>query len=360
MTQQSIVPDPQRILFIRPSALGDVCRSVCVVAALKRRHPHAQIDWLVQNSFTQAIEHHPDVDCVIPFDRKSLGKQMKKGKIKPVRAWLRTLRQSDYDLVIDAQGLARSGFFAWYTRAPRRVGYKDAQELSWMFLNERVDAPRSMHTVDRMMRLADALDADATHPDMRLHTNPDDLSQVIVEYPDRYAVIAPTSRWAGKCWPIDRYAELARQLAANPNLDRVIIAGGPGERLQCAPLLELAEDHPKIIDRVGSTSISQLMAIISRSKLVVANDSAALHMAVGFDRPLVALLGPTEPSLVGPYKRDADVIRHVRDDDDFDFKKPESVEVMERITLDEVIEACESRLLSPVLSTQQKTARSGG
>lgn len=354
------MPDPQRILFIRPSALGDVCRSVGVVAALKRRYPDARIDWLVQNSFTQAIEHHPAVDRVIPFDRKTLGKQIKKGKLKPVREWLGTLRSAEYDLAIDAQGLARSGFFAWCTRASRRVGYKDAQELSWMFLNERMEAPRTMHTVDRMMRLADALDADSSHPDLRLHTDPDDLSQVIMEYPDRYAVIAPTSRWAGKCWPIDRYTELARTLVTNPNIDRVIIAGGPGERLQCAPLLELAENHPKIVDRVGSTSISQLMAIISRAKLVVANDSAALHMAVGFDRPLVALLGPTEPALVGPYKRDADVIRHVHEDDDFDFKKPESAQVMERITLGEVIEACESRLVTPVISMHKKTAPSGG
>jgi lipopolysaccharide heptosyltransferase I len=354
------VPDPQRILFIRPSALGDVCRSVGVVAALKRRYPDARIDWLVQNSFTQAIEHHPAVDRVIPFNRKALGKQIKKGKLKPVREWLGTLRSAEYDLAIDAQGLARSGFFAWCTRASRRVGYKDAQELSWMFLNERVEAPRTMHTVDRMMRLADALDADSSHPDLRLHTDPDDLSQVIMEYPDRYAVIAPTSRWAGKCWPIDRYTELARTLVTNPNLGRVIIAGGPGERLQCAPLLELAENHPKIVDRVGSTSISQLMAIISRAKLVVANDSAALHMAVGFDRPLVALLGPTEPALVGPYKRDADVIRQVHEDDDFDVKKPDSSQVMERITLDEVIEACGSRLVAPVISTHKKTAPAGG
>jgi heptosyltransferase-1 len=355
------VSDPQRILFIRPSALGDVCRSVGVVAALHQRFPDAKIDWLVQRTFTQAIEHHPAINAVVPFDRNTFGKQMKKGKLKPLRGWLRTLRQQGYDLVIDAQGLARSGFFAWYTRAPRRVGYRDAQELAWIFLNKRVEAPRSMHTVDRMMRLPASLDATGEEkPDLRLYADPDALSQTIMEYPDRYAVIAPTSRWAGKCWPIERYTELASRLADHPELDRVIVVGGPGERLQCAPLLELAEKHPKIFDRVGSTSISQLMAIISRTKLLIANDSAALHMAVGFDRPLVALLGPTEPSLVGPYRREADVIRHWRENDNFDFKKPESVEVMERITLDEVIDACESRLARPTGLTHEKAAQSDG
>jgi ADP-heptose:LPS heptosyltransferase len=331
-----------------------------VLAALHQRYPNAKIDWLVQNSFVQAIEHHPALHRTIPFDRKSFGKQCKKGKIKPLLAWLKSLKSSQYDLVIDAQGLARSGFFAWYTRAPHRVGYRDAQELAWIFLNKRVDAPRSLHTVDRMMRLAASLGAEPEQPDLRLYAGPDELSQVIMEYPDRYAVIAPTSRWAGKCWPIERFTELTKKLIERPEIDRVIIVGGPGERLQCAPLLEYAEDQPNITDRVGSTSISQLMAIISRAKLVVANDSAALHMAVGFDRPLVALLGPTEPSLVGPYKRDDDVIRHARDEDDFDFKKPESVEVMERITLDEVYEACAARLAAPVVTAQKKAAHQGG
>lgn len=360
IAQQSIVSDPRRILLIRPSALGDVCRSVCVLAALRQRFPQAQIDWLVQNSFTQAIEHHPAVSHVIPFDRKTFGAQCKKGRFGPVLRWLKDLKKSQYDLVIDAQGLARSGFFAWSTKAPRRVGYRDAQELAWLFLNERVDAPRELHTVDRMLRLAESLGASINAPDMRLYAGPDELSQVIMEYPDRYTVIAPTSRWAGKCWPIERFTQLAQRLTEHPALDRVIIVGGPGERLQCAPLLEVAEDHPKITDRVGSTSIAQLMAIISRSKLVVANDSAALHMGVGFDRPMVALLGPTEPSLVGPYQRNADVIRHALPEDDFDFKKPESVAMMERITPEEVYEACDKRLLVPKVLRHEKTGQTAG
>lgn len=352
--------DPQRILLIRPSALGDVCRSVCVLAALRQRFPDAQIDWLVQNSFTQAIEHHPALSSVIPFDRKTFGSQCKKGKFGPVLKWLKALKKTQYDLVIDAQGLARSGFFAWSTKAPTRVGYRDAQELAWLFLNKRVEAPRELHTVDRMLKLAQSLGAPIDPPDMRLYTGADELSQVIMEYPDRYAVIAPTSRWAGKCWPIDRFTQLAQRLAEHPALDRVIIVGGPGERLQCAPLLEIAQNHPKITDRVGSTNIAQLMAIISRSKLVVANDSAALHMGVGFARPMVALLGPTEPALVGPYKHDADVIRHARPDDDFDFKKPESAEMMERISSDEVYEACAQRLIVPSVTIHKKTGQTAG
>lgn len=345
--------DPTKILLIRPSALGDVCRSVCVLAALKQRYPQAQIDWVVQDSFAQAIEHHPALHRAIAFPRKRFGEQCKRGKFGPVLAWLRELKNAKYDMVIDAQGLARSGFFAFFTRAPRRVGYRDAQELAWVFLNQRVEAPRTLHTVDRMLRLPKSLGADTAEPDMRLYAGADELSQTVLEYPDRYAVIAPTSRWPGKCWPIECFTDLAKRLIEHPEIDRVVIAGGPGERLSCAPLLEFADTHPRVTDRVGSTSIAQLMAIVSRARLVVANDSAALHMAVGFDRPLVALLGPTDPALVGPYRRDGDVIRHTSPDDEFHFRDQASVEMMRRISVDEVYEACASRVSAP------RTASSG-
>jgi len=342
--QQYPVSEPQRILLIRPSALGDVCRSVCVLSALKDRFPDAQIDWMVQDTFTDAITHHPALHRVIPFPRKVFGAQCRRARFGGVLRWLRELKRTKYDMVIDAQGLARSGFFSWATRAPIRVGYRDAQENAWIFLNQRVDAPRSLHTVDRMLRLAQSTGADISKPDMRLYAGPDQLSQVVIEYPERYAVFAPTSRWPGKCWPIERFAELTRRLIKHPDIDRIVIVGGPGERLGCAPLLEFAEDHPHITDRVGSTTIAQLMAIIARSKLVVANDSAALHMGVGFDRPLVALLGPTEPALVGPYHRDHEILRHTLETDNFHFRDHESVGMMERITTDEVYEACLARL----------------
>lgn len=334
--------------MIRPSALGDVCRSVCVLAALKVRFPDAKIDWMVQDGFTQAITHHPALNKVIPFNRKDFGKQCKKGRFLPLLRWLRELKATNYDMVIDAQGLARSGFFSWATKAPIRIGYRDAQENAWVFLNQRIEAPRTLHTVDRMLKLVESTGADISKPDMRLYAGDDELSQVIIEYPERYAVIAPTSRWAGKCWSIERFTQLTQRLIARPEIDRIIIVGGPGERLSCAPLLELAQDHPNITDRVGSTTISQLLAIISRAQLVVANDSAAIHMAVGFNRQLVALLGPTEPSLVGPYQHDHDVIRHTTDNDDFHFRDQKSVEMMDRITTDEVFDACITRLSAPL------------
>lgn len=315
-----------------------------VAAALRARFPDARIEWMVQKGFEDAIRHHPSVDAVVPFDRKGLGADLRGLRPASTRALLRTLRGSGYDLAIDAQGLARSAVFLWSTRAPRRIGYRQAPELAWLGANERVDAPVGLHTVDRMLRLAGHAGADVTTPDMRLTADPEHLSHVIVEHPEPFAVLAPTSRWASKRWPDARYAALARTLLERRGVERVVLVGAPGERAQCPACVAAGAEHPRITDRIGSTSIGAMMALIARAALVVANDSAALHMAVGFGRPLVALFGPTDTARVGPYRHDADVIQHRMPADPIDHKNDANAVQMERITTDEVVEACVRKL----------------
>jgi ADP-heptose:LPS heptosyltransferase len=100
-----------------------------------------------------------------------------------------------------------------------------------------------------------------------------------------------------------------------------------------------------VVDLVGVTSVGGLMAAVERAAIVVANDSAALHMAVGFDRPLVALFGPTRIDRVGPYGRAGDVIQKLQPGERLDHKDDRLGRgLMERITLEEVLDAAASRV----------------
>lgn len=315
-----------------------------MLASLRRAFPEAIIDWLVNDTFAPAIQHHPALSNVVPFPRKALGDALRRLDSRPTRAFLAGLRRTNYDLVVDAQGLFRSGLFARATRAPRRLGFANARELGWAFMTERHDVDRGMHTVDRMLKLLE-LAGIPTIPDMRLYSGATDreaISRLIGEG-DWPIVIAPTSRWPGKQWPADRFAALTRHLTSRGH--RVAIVGAPNERGQCDELLSLAAEDIRVLDLVGKTGVAGLMALIEKSPLIVANDSAPLHMAVGFDRPLVALFGPTRLATVGPYRRDADVIQHVRDADSMDHKDEASGRsLMARISVDEVVQAAERRL----------------
>ncbi len=340
--------------MIRPSALGDVCRSVPVLVSLRKAWPSATIDWLVQDSFVEAVSAHPDVSKVIAFPRARFARVASSlSALREFRAWRRDLAARRYDIVFDCQGLARSGFFTWLTRAPRRIGYADAREGAGLFYTRRVAVPDSLHTVERMLALVQAEGVEPVR-DLRLYAPSEaatrwrQRAQTLGLQGTRTLVLAPTSRWPAKRWPDARFAELLSRLDGAP-IDAVLIVGAGSEREQCPCLLEAAESGSsrlRVVNLTGETTIGELMAVIASATLVVANDSAALHMAVGFDRPYVALFGPTETARVGPYGGRGVVLQHVEHGESLHHKSMErSGNAMERISVNEVLGAVE-RLLS--------------
>lgn len=348
-------PAPSRILIIRPSALGDVCRTVPVLASLRAAYPQAHIAWLVQRGFEPAIAHHPALNEVIPFDRNRMA--IKRLWTSSGRDCLHDLigrlRHARFDLVLDCQGLGRSAFFTQATRAPVRVGHKQARECAWLAYSRRVDSPTTRHTVDRMLDLVRELNIPIIL-DMRLYPGPAaetwaDTTLGPAATQPRTVLLAPTSRWAGKRWPIDRFTALAEQLlgenTCTPTIGRLLIVGGPAERDQCAPLLALADRDPRVIDLIGGTTVDQLLAAIGRADLVIANDSAAIHMAVGMGRPLIGLFGPTRIDLVGPYGRSEDVIQAKTPEPGQSHKDEAGGRaMMELIGLDAVLSRCAALL----------------
>lgn len=317
-----------------------------MLASLRRAYPDARIDWLVQDSFVDAVRAHPGLTAAVPFPRHALGRSLRRGRIAELGAWIGALRVPAYDLAIDAQGLFRSGFLAWATGARCRVGHRAARELGWLFYTRRERGSERMHTVDRMLALVRDIGVEPV-PDMRLYAPVEEREAAAAEpqLTDDFALFAPTSRWPGKQWPAERFAEVARRLLGEGLVGRVLVVGGGGERDQCAPLLALTSTDKRIIDLVGRTSIARLMALVERSAIVVANDSATLHMAVGFGRPLVALFGPTRVERVGPYGREADVLQHLEPGERLDHKNASAGRaMMARITVDEVLGACSARI----------------
>ena len=303
---------PSRILIVRPSALGDVCRTVPILATLRRAWPEAVIDWVVQADFSAAIACHPSLNEAIRFPRREFGRWWRNPSTAVALArWLADLRRRRYDLVFDCQGLGRSGLFTWLTRAPRRVGHRRARELGWLGCNVRHPGPAGVHTVERMMSL---LTAEGLEPvyDMRLYAAADDLAwwarhRSGDEAP--YAVLAPTSRWPSKRWPQSSWISLIEPLRER-GFERLVLIGAPSERDQVARIVGDGSD-PTIVDLVGRTDVGRILAVIAGAGLVIANDSAPLHVAVGFDRPCVGLYGPTDAARVGPWGVTDGVVRAV-------------------------------------------------
>lgn len=306
----------ERILLIRPTALGDVARTVPALVSLRAAFPHARIDWLVHDAFVDVVKHHPALTSVIPFPRSRFGQAWRSASaLGELRRWIQQLRATRYTRVIDLQGLFRSGAITRLTGAPRRIGYANARELGWLGYNEKHNIDPALHAVDRMLALVAAHGVPISH-DMTLYVGKDDqrwLEQLRAEHQitdtdGGFFVVAPTARWRCKCWPIDRYAALTGKILDSGRAgSKVVLLAAPNETAAVAPFVDALRGTGRVI--TPATSVGKMMAILRAARLVLCNDSAPLHIAVGFSRPIVTIFGPTDPALVGPYRRNETIVQ---------------------------------------------------
>jgi heptosyltransferase I len=297
---------PRRILIIKPSALGDVVHTLPVLNLLRRRWPAAHISWVVGGPFASLLEGHPQLDEVVRFERRRFGRGWRDpGAAVGLFKFMSKLRRGQFDLVLDLQGLLRSGWMTLRTRAPVRVGFSNARELAHLIYTHRVKVQSAdQHAVDRYLEVCDAIGCGRAPVEFKFHVTDEDRRHVaqLVRDDQPYAVLLPGTNWLTKRWPVEYFAALVGPLRQRFGLESVI-AGGP----DVAPI---AAQIPRTTNLVRATSnLRQLVALLERADLVVANDSGPMHIAAALGRPLVTMFGPTNLLRTGPYGRTDSVLR---------------------------------------------------
>lgn len=315
VTGDLATPDVKRILLIKPSSLGDVVHALPVLHGLRVKFPDAHIAWMVATPFIPLVANHPDVDEIIEFDRKKLaGWFYRPASFKAFRQFSRRLRGGNFDLVIDLQGLFRSGYFTWVTRAQRRIGFADAREFAPLFYNQRLPKRSAdEHAVEHNYRVAEALGFTHVPPTIdlaltdaeRMRAN-EILDDVGLGDGVAFAAILPSARWETKQWLPERFAELIDRLQAERGMPSVVM-GAPDERDLCAGIVRQCTSAP--VDISGSTNLRELTALIEKSAIVVCHDSGPMHLSAALDRPMVSIIGPTNPLRTGPYGHQDTVVR---------------------------------------------------
>lgn len=306
----SNVSDPmpyRRILFIKPSSLGDIVHSLPALAALRRRWPQARITWLVKRQWAELLERVEGLDQVWAVGSG------------PAR-WLSEvprLRAERFDLAVDLQGLFRSALLAWLAGCPVRIGFANGREGSPLFYTQRVAVPTAeMHAVDRYLLVAEALGAARpARPEFRFLILPDDREQVSdvladagVQAGSPWVAMNVSARWPTKRWPAESFAAVANRLhrdGAGP----VVLIGGPEDRPEARAVQSLARETA-IRDLTGRTPLSLLPALLQAASVLVTNDSGPMHVAAAVGTPVVALFGPTSPVRTGPYGTAHRVLTH--------------------------------------------------
>lgn len=307
--------DFARILLVKPSSLGDVVHALPVLHGLRLRYPQARIDWLIASSLAPLLEDHPELDELVRFDRKRFGRVglSPRASAAFVR-FVRDLRARKYDLVIDLQGLFRTGFLTHATGAPVRIGYSTAREGASMFYTHRVAvADADMHAVDRNYLVAQRLgfgDVPVTFKVAITDAARAAASSLLqtrgAVAGDRLVLVVPGARWETKRWLPGRFAETIDRLHAREGIS-CVLAGSGDEVALCEKIGGACATTP--MNLAGQTNLRELTALVERSDVVLCHDSAVMHLAVASGRALVCLIGPTNARRTGPYRREGDVIR---------------------------------------------------
>jgi lipopolysaccharide heptosyltransferase I len=290
---------PRRILIIKPSAIGDVVHALPILNLLRRRWPASHVSWLLTPGCAGLLHGHPQLDEVIAFDRKLFGSTWKSlGAARKLAAFSLALRGKKFDLVVDLQGLFRSGLLSIQTGAPFRVGSTTAREFGWMFCTHLAPGKwENQHAVDRYLSVAEFLGLGRSPVEFIFPTDDTDRNFVTDLLPDEepFAILLPATHWPTKRWPIEHFAALVEPLRQCFGL-KSILAGGP-DAAALAPAI------PGALNLAGRTNLRQLVALLERASLVIANDTGPMHIASALNRPLVTMFGPTSPIQTGPYDR---------------------------------------------------------
>ena len=305
--------DFARILLIKPSSMGDVVHALPVLHGLRIRYPTARISWLLSTACIDLLTGHDELDEIIPFDRKRYGRIGRSLSASADFArFLYALRGRRFDLVIDLQGLFRSGFMAWACRATTRIGPGNARELAGVFYTDRIEIPTlEEHAVDRYYRVSRLLgfaDVPVTfnlsaQPEARAEMR-DRLGQRDAD-PDNYVALFSSARWETKVWPADHFAALADQLHDEHGVD-IVLMGAPSDAALGEAIAAGTRCKPAL---VFDAMLSQMVAGIDSARLIVGNESGPIHVAVALNRPTVTLVGPTSPVRTGPYGQPDSVVR---------------------------------------------------
>jgi heptosyltransferase-1 len=291
---------PKRMAIIKPSAVGDIAHALPVATALRQRFPHSELTWIVNNSYASLLEHHPDLDDLILYDRQKMKKDLFAGIDYHAR-FFRELRRRHFDLVIDLQGLLRSALMVQASGARWKMGLASAREGARWFYNAVLpDDLWKMHAVDRYWLAAEALGYKGRKqfkfPPLDAERNR--WLAKLASLPRPWVMMNLGTRWETKRWPVQHFAILGQHVNMT-SAGSIVLVGGPDEVSLAGEFLRYWSKQ--VASTVGQTSLRDLMALLSLSDAVISNDSGPLHLAVAMGKPVLSPFTCTSVTRTGPY-----------------------------------------------------------
>ena len=332
MTRPAIKTD--RVCIVLMSAVGDVVHALPLVNAVKRHNPYAQITWLLQPAPASLVRGHPNVDEIILFNRA--------GGLRAFQDIRHTLQRRQFDLVIDLQVYFKAGVITSFTRAPIKLGFDRARarDLNWLFTTHRIPPHPIQHVQDQYLEFLQYLQIPHDVMEWQLGPWPEEREwqqQWRSQFDRPIAAIVVATSKPEKDWLPERWAQVCDALYTDFGLQPVLVGGSSERELAAEQIIMARAKHPPI-SALGS-GLRKLVSILDASSLILSPDTGPLHIAVALNRPVISLLGYTNPKRTGPYKKFHPLLIDAYGDRDENY--PPSMENrhgrMSKISVDDVL-----------------------
>jgi heptosyltransferase-1 len=212
---------------------------------------------------------------------------------------IRALRAQKYDLVIDMQGLLKSGTWSLLSGGKTRIGL-GSKEGSRYLMTDVIGLSQDDKRISSEYKvLLEKLDTGHADYAIGIQPSQEDIHNshaLLSNYMVRkdYAVVCPFTTRAQKHWPLNNWLKLIPELQTMFGVD-VVLLGGPND-LSSSKEFEMASARPPV-NLTGKTRMLESLAIVQRASLVIGVDTGLTHMGMLSHIPTVAIFGSTCPYL---------------------------------------------------------------
>lgn len=286
-----------KLLLVKTSSMGDVIHTLPALTDAHRVAPGLSVDWVVEESLKEIPAWHKAVKHVIPIALRRWRKRpFALSTIREFKRFCRQLREVNYDLVIDAQGLLKSAAITSLARANNKIGFNrhSAREpISSFFYSEGFAVEKKQHAITRLRILF----SKALHYSFNDNDVAYGLRQnlfTVSDFTPPYVVFLHGTTWASKNWPEAYWRELAERFLQKGLM--IKISGGNPHEVRRAE--RIASGLPNI-EVLPYLKIHEMANLLFASVGAIAVDTGFAHLAAMLNKPLITLYGATSPALTG-------------------------------------------------------------
>ena len=287
--------DPQKILVIRFSSIGDIVLATPLLRVLRIRFPSAQVDFLVREEYAELIRSNKNLNHIIALDTTRGFSGLYRLK--------KQLHNERYDLVMDIHNSLRSRYIRWMLGARDTVVIRKRIIARTMLLLLKKNFYRSVISVsDRYIEPVHKYGIENDGKGLELHIPADIRMQASTKMntfgilsSDKMIGFCPSAKHATKCWPQERFAELGGRLANKYGV-KILLFGGPEDREKCLGIARSINDRTGrnvAVDLSGELSLLESAAAMESCMVLVTNDTGLMHIASAVKVKVIAIFGPT-------------------------------------------------------------------